>query len=278
MSTVRQAAPEDKDRVQRLSQRAERVILHFAAQDIGDCLTRRPFLLAEEAGRLRGFLACFLTRPPRAALAAAGLADDWTISAWLDELLPRCVASLQAQGATSLSYIGSAAWLTRPLQDRGFHLVSNIVGYERRGRATPEDENSRVQIHPVRREDFPSLVNLDRLAFHPLWRNSVETLRRWQETVPFFVVAVAEEELAGYCYGSLKEGHGHLIRMAVHPAWQGQGVGSRLVAEALQFFQQADVQLVTLNTQEENERAQRLYRKFGFQLTGQEAVALWLDL
>ena len=96
--------------------------------------------------------------------------------------------------------------------------------------------------------------------------------------MPFFVVAVKEEELAGYCYGSLEEGHGHLIRMAVHPAWQGQGVGSRLVAEAMRFFQQADVQLVTLNTQEENERAQRLYRKFGFQLTEREAVALWLDL
>lgn len=278
MWTVRQARPSDEAQIRQLIGRAERVIMHVRAADLADYLTEEPFLLAEEAGRLGGFLACFMRWPPRATLTAAGLADDWRIAPWLDHLLPPCVSSVRTQGAISLSYVGSANWLVTPLQARGFHLVSHIVAYEKRNWIVPDEGNQRVQVRPVRQADFPAIVTLDRLVFHPLWRNSAETLRWRQETRPYFVVASKERELAGYCYCSTEGEHGHLIRMAVHPAWQERGVGTRLVAEAMRFFRQAGVQLITLNTQEENERAQRLYCKFGFRPMGREAVALWMDL
>lgn len=278
MWTVRQAGPDDRDRLLRLIERAKRVVMRFRAEALADYLNREPFLLAEEGGNLRGFLAGHTSRPRQAALIAAGLADDGAISPWLDCLLPRCVASLRAQRVASLSYIGSAAWLAGPLQARGFHLVSNIVTYEKSGWAVPGSGNQTVRVRPVRVADLAALVALDALDFHPLWRNSVETLRRRRETLPYFVVAVAGKETVGYCYCSAEKERGHLIRMAVHPAWQGRGVGTRLVAEAVQFFRRTGAQLITLNTQEENERAQRLYRQFGFRLMGREAAALWLDL
>ena len=276
--TVRQATLADEGQLRKLIERAERVVLRFHAEDVANYLTREPFLLAEEPDRLRGFLAFFMLQPPQATLAAAGLADDWAISPWLDRLLPRCVARLRARSATALSYLGTAAWLTEPLQERGFRLVSHVVAYEKTGWAIPDEGNQAVSVRPVQPTDFSVLVTLDALVFHPLWRNSIDTLKRWKETSPYFVVAVTGEEPVGYGYCSLKRGHGHLIRVAVHPAWQGQGIGARLLAEAMHFFRQAGARLVTLNTQEENEQAQRLYRKFGFRLMGREAVALWRDL
>ena len=276
---VRQVTPADGGRLGRLIARAERVVLRFPADDLADYLAREPFLLAEEAGRLRGFLACFMSWPPQAALAAAGLADDWAIAPWLDRLLPPCVARLRARGATSLSYVGSATWLAGPLQGWGFRLISYVVAYERIGWTIPDEGNQAVQVRPARPADFQTLATLDALDFHPLWRNSVEKLKRWRKALPYFVVAVAGREPVGYCYCSVGEKeHGHLIRMAVHPAWQGQGIGTRLVAEAVRFFRQAGVRRITLNTQEENERAQRLYRKFGFRLMGREVAALWRNL
>lgn len=278
MWTVCQATPGDEDQVRRLIEQAERVTMCFHSKDLANYLTRQPFLLAKNVGRLRGFLAFLTSWPPRATLAAAGLADDWAILPWLDRLLPRCVAHLRTHGVTSLSYVGSAAWLVEPLKRRGFHLVSHIVAYEKRGGAVPRGGNQTVRVRPVRATDLAALVAVDSLNFHPLWHNSVETLRRWRESLPYFVVAVAEEGPVGYCYCSVKAGHGHLIRMAVHPAWQGQGIGTRLMAEAMQFFQLLGVQLITLNTQEENEAAQRLYRQFGFRPKGREALALWREL
>jgi ribosomal protein S18 acetylase RimI-like enzyme len=277
--TARQAIPADEGRLRQLIARAERVALRFQVADLTDYLTREPFLVAEEGGSLRGFLAFFVHQPPQATLVAAALADGCAIFSWLDLLLPRCITRLQAHGVKSLSYVGSATWLAESLQKRGFRWVSYIVTYEKTGWAIPEVGSQTVQVRDVRLADFPVLVSLDELDFHPLWRNSQETLRRWRATLPYFVVAVAEDEPVGYCYCSVgDEGHGHLIRMAVHPAWQGRGIGTRLVAEAVEFFQQAGVPRITLNTQEENTRARRLYRKFGFRPIGREAVALWRDL
>jgi GNAT superfamily N-acetyltransferase len=235
-------------------------------------------LLAERAGNLRGFLACLMNRPPRAALAAAGLVDDWAVAGWLELLLPPCVERLRAQEAASLAYVGTASWLIDALLTRGFQFVSNIVAYERTDDVAPAGGNRSVRLRPVRPSDLAALAALDALNFHPLWRNSEGALARWRATLPFFVVALVEEEPVGYCTCSIQGEHGHLIRMAVHPAWQGQGIGTRLVAEAVQFFERAGVELITLNTQEENERAQRLYRKFGFRPMGRGAVALWWDI
>jgi len=276
--TVRQTTPADEDRLSRLIKQSERVVLRFQADDLASYLTQEPFLLAEEAGRLRGFLAFFMRWFPRAIVAAAGLADDWAISPWLDRLLPRCVAHLRDHGARSLSYFGAAVWLTGPLQERGFQLVSHVVAYEKTGWTMPGMGSQAVRVRPVKPTDFSALVALDALVFHPLWRNSTEALNRWKETLPYFVVVMMGEEPVGYCYCSVEREHGHLIRMAVHPAWQGRGIGTRLLAEAMHFFRQAGARLITLNTQEENEQAQRLYRQFGFRLMGREAVALWMGL
>jgi ribosomal-protein-alanine N-acetyltransferase len=61
----------------------------------------------------------------------------------------------------------------------------------------------------------------------------------------------------------------HLTRIAVHPDWQGQGVGKRLLAAAVQTAQSHSARSLTLNTQVSNRRSQRLYRAFGFAPTGQ---------
>jgi ribosomal-protein-alanine N-acetyltransferase len=278
VSTVRQATLADEGKVRRLIDRAERVVLRFQAADLARYLTREPFLLAADSGRLRGFLACLVHRPEQANLVAAGLADDWAIAPWLDRLLPRCVAHLRARGAASLSYLGAAAWLPGPLQAQGFHLVSHVIAYGKTGQAIPDVGTQVVRVRPVQMADFAALVTLEALVFHPLWRNSIETLMRWKEALPFFVIALLNQEPVGYGCCSVEQERGHLIRMAVHPAWQRRGVGTRLLAEAMHFFREAGARFITLNTQEENEPAQRLYHKFGFRPIGREATALWMDL
>ncbi|HYX48901.1 MAG TPA: GNAT family N-acetyltransferase, partial [Ktedonobacteraceae bacterium] len=52
--------------------------------------------------------------------------------------------------------------------------------------------------------------------------------------------------------------------IAVHPSASGQGIGVRLMSEAIAFFQQAHVQRIMLNTQDDNVRAHKLYEWFGF--------------
>jgi ribosomal-protein-alanine N-acetyltransferase len=268
----------DEASVRELMRAAERVALRLRADSLVEVLIREPFLLLEDEAKLRGFLGCSALRLPQARLSAAGLVDRMPVSHWLERLLPPCLEYLRDVGATSLSYIGSAAWLAETLQERGFRLISHITAYEKHDLSIPHAGSRVVDVRPVEPGDFPPLVSMDELGFHPLWRNTTETFERWLATVPYFTVASVGKCPVGYCYCSADSGHGHLIRMTVHPTWQGQGIGTRLLADAMRFFREAGVQLVTLNTQEENERAQWLYRRFGFQLLGREAVALWKDL
>jgi ribosomal protein S18 acetylase RimI-like enzyme len=60
------------------------------------------------------------------------------------------------------------------------------------------------------------------------------------------------------------EGSGHLVRIAVHPSFNHKGIGTRLMAEAVRFFQKAQVSPIMLNTLEDNYQAHRLYEWFNF--------------
>jgi ribosomal protein S18 acetylase RimI-like enzyme len=64
----------------------------------------------------------------------------------------------------------------------------------------------------------------------------------------------------------------------VHPRYQGQRIGVRLLAEAIRRLEAAGAYGITLNTQQDNQRALRLYRWFGFRSLGQEAEVLELAL
>jgi ribosomal protein S18 acetylase RimI-like enzyme len=44
----------------------------------------------------------------------------------------------------------------------------------------------------------------------------------------------------------------------------GQGIGARLMSEAIDFFKKAKVLRIMLNTQDDNTHAHRLYEWFGF--------------
>jgi ribosomal-protein-alanine N-acetyltransferase len=276
---VRQATLADEDRIRRLLENARRVMLRFRVADLGSYLRGEPFFLAEDAGRLQGFLAFVMQLPHQGSLFGAGLADGVDAALWLDSLLPPSIAYLQGKGVKALSYTGSAVWLLAALQDRGFHLLSHIASFEKTGWSIPGEGNQRVEVRPVEPRDFDALVAVDAPSFHPRWRNSRASLRQWRASMPYFVVAEMEERVVGYCYCSTGEpGCGHLIRMAVHPDWWSQGIGTRLMAEAIRFFQESGARHITLNAQEENEQAHRLYKHFGFRQVGREATALWREL
>ena len=68
------------------------------------------------------------------------------------------------------------------------------------------------------------------------------------------------------------------VRLAVRPQAQGQGIGVRLLAEVVAFARQQNADLLTLNTQAYNHRAQMLYEKFGFLLTDESQPVLRYDL
>jgi len=88
------------------------------------------------------------------------------------------------------------------------------------------------------------------------------------------VVAVQAGRVIGYQFNTVDGGMGFLVRIAVHPSLNSQGIGARLMAEAVQFFQRERVWKIVLNTEEMNHHAHHLYEWFGFHVVPPQGFVL----
>jgi putative acetyltransferase len=87
------------------------------------------------------------------------------------------------------------------------------------------------------------------------------------------LVALHEGEVIGNIgleqYARIRQRHVGAIGMGVSLAWQGKGVGSRLLEAVLEVADNwMNLRRVELTVYSDNEAAQSLYRKFGFEKEG----------
>jgi ribosomal-protein-alanine acetyltransferase len=81
-------------------------------------------------------------------------------------------------------------------------------------------------------------------------------------------VAVQDEGLAGAVTSREAAGEAEILNLAVAPAWQGKGIGRRLMERALQEAVSAGVKRVFLEVRESNARARAFYLRLGFAEAG----------
>ena len=60
----------------------------------------------------------------------------------------------------------------------------------------------------------------------------------------------------------------HIATIATHPDFRRQGIGERILRDALQDGMDAGAHLAFLEVRASNEAAQAMYRKFGFTVNG----------
>ncbi len=131
--------------------------------------------------------------------------------------------------------------------------------------------------HPVMIEratigDAQAILNLQKLAYQseaelyqdwmisPLTQTFEELAREFETHC--FLKAVLEGELVGSVRAHLKRGTCFIGRLIVHPYWQNQGIGARLMAAIENCF--GDAQRYELFTGDRSERNLHLYRKLGY--------------
>jgi ribosomal protein S18 acetylase RimI-like enzyme len=160
------------------------------------------------------------------------------------------------------------------MEERQFQLRSLLRSYDKEDFTIPSSGNMQVQVRRFMSEDAAGAVAVENLAFEQLWRHDVASFLQVQQTYPYFVVALDAQGIVGYQYNTVDGGIGYLVRIAVHPRVTGQGVGTRLMAEAVRYFRAHHVWKIVLNTEESNVRAQELYHRFGFHMVYQRGFVL----
>jgi len=275
---ARTAAPEDAEAVRRLIERAWRVYLRIPLDQVA--LRLQPGL-GWVAGDGEGVSALMLAEVQPfliALITAAALSDDWRVQVYLDTFLPLVEETFRQKGVSALVQIGYAPWLTTVLRDRGFASRDGVVTYEWHYQPVTVGGSQMVTVRSAHLRDLPKLLSLDKRIFGPIWHKPMSIFEEALARAFIFSVAEQDGEIVGYQWCERHERHGHITRLAVRPDWEGQGVGTRLLTEALASMVNAGVSWITLNTQESNLRSQTLYERHGFHLTSDRVAVLWKDL
>ncbi|GAC1358036.1 MAG: hypothetical protein NVS2B12_18030 [Ktedonobacteraceae bacterium] len=269
-NSVRSLSQSDAYAIERLLRTSEYIYQRFTLTELPLFLKRYPAVGILHDTSLYGFLLSQIINAPFAWISGFGV--SWTESKGYADilalLLNQLYINLLAQGVHHLHYSGNDMtndWLRSVLLTRGFIPYRSLYAYDKFDYGIPTRGNQQVTIRPVRlANDMAALLKVEEACFEDLWRYDSNAFVDIAQTHPYFVVAELDHKVIGYQFNALDDEFGYLIRIAVHPSAGRQGIGARLMAEAVGFFQQEHVTRIMLNTQEDNHHAHRLYEWFGF--------------
>jgi len=149
-----------------------------------------------------------------------------------------------------------------------------------------------LEIQPLTEEQLPAIVELDKISLGGLW--TLEGYKRELDSPSSHFLVLSGELAIGETNSSLLLGFGcfwsileeaHITLLAIHPGYQGQGMGKLLLYYLMRLAKIQGMERATLEVRVSNGRALSLYQKFGFkeagkrrryyQDTGEDALILW---
>jgi ribosomal-protein-alanine N-acetyltransferase len=143
-----------------------------------------------------------------------------------------------------------------------------------------------IELDYLTRELLPQIQELDKLCFGGFW--TIDGYRRELDSPNSTILTLNAPTLAqvlGFgCFWSILE-EAHITLLAVHPDYQGKGLGKLILFALLKQAWEKKLERATLEVKDTNTIALSLYGKFGFKIagkrrgyyqpTGEDALILW---
>jgi ribosomal-protein-alanine N-acetyltransferase len=145
-----------------------------------------------------------------------------------------------------------------------------------------------VNIKTLTEKELDQVLELDNLCFSGLW--SLDGYKREIESpnscLLILTINIDEnEKVIGLgCFWAILD-EAHLTILAIHPDFQGQGLGKLLLGKLLEEAENRSLERATLEVGENNKKALNLYQQFGFKEAGrrkkyykkteEDALILW---
>ena len=89
-----------------------------------------------------------------------------------------------------------------------------------------------------------------------------------------FLVAEVDGAVVGFTHGIVQGEEGDVLRMYVHPDYQGEGIGSALHERLVERLEDADVERIRALDLASNDAAREFYEKHGFEETDEGTVRI----
>ena len=230
-----------------------------------------PFYWALEEGRhITAALACPTEVEGIAWVRLFVYTGHWSPdNAWA-LLWPTAREEVARTGVATVAAIAMQSWFQQVLAASGFENRQQIVMLEWQYQPWASRETDLIRIRRMTEVDLPEVTKTDNASFDTLWHNSLETLQRAFSQSLFATVAESADGIVGYQLTTGQGQRAHLARLAVHPAIQGHGAGRALLSDLFGKLTRTGVTRLSVNTQSDNNASLSLYKKMGFNRTGEE--------
>jgi ribosomal-protein-alanine N-acetyltransferase len=120
--------------------------------------------------------------------------------------------------------------------------------------------------------DLEPILAIEQKSFQRPWgRLSFEGELRSRSACNFAVKSTEVKtcgQVIGYAFWHLVADEVHLLKVAVTPAWRGQGIASRLLERCFTLSVEQGAKSAHLEVRPSNIAAIELYQKLGFELVG----------
>jgi [ribosomal protein S18]-alanine N-acetyltransferase len=126
-----------------------------------------------------------------------------------------------------------------------------------------------VAIRPMTPADVTAVSQIDRMSFSLPWpEHSFQYEVSENRVSRCWVAETDDKRIAAMIVSWIIVDEMHIATIATHPDFRRQGIGERILRDALLDAKKAGARLAFLEVREANEAAQAMYRKFGFRATG----------
>lgn len=143
-----------------------------------------------------------------------------------------------------------------------------------------------VHLVPMRRRHLRSVLRIESQVYPRPWSLSLFLGELGLRASRYYIVARVEGLVVGYAGLMLSLDEAHVTTIAVDPAWQRHGIGSRLLLNLTRTAVARGARHMTLEVRVSNAPAQQMYRRFGFETEGvrknyyaesrEDALIMWV--
>lgn len=123
-------------------------------------------------------------------------------------------------------------------------------------------------IRAMNSQDLERVLDIESQVYTSPWSKPMFEDELSADSRRYFVDESDDGLVVGYGGLMLVGPESHVITLAVDPAFQGQGVGSRLLARLLTESVEGGARHLTLEVRASNHPARSLYQRFGFEEVG----------
>jgi ribosomal-protein-alanine N-acetyltransferase len=145
-----------------------------------------------------------------------------------------------------------------------------------------------IRLAHMKNIHLDQVVVIENNSFPTPWSQSAFAQELTNNDFAYYIVALMENQVAGYAGMWIILDEGHITTIAVHPAHRHQGIGAFLLNSLLKEAKKRACDKMTLEVRPSNRQAIDLYEKAGFVSYGvrpgyysdtqEDAVIMWMDI